>query len=160
MKKKLNASSLILTILFIISAVVLVMFYCIGYGDMETININTLVSPRYTELLIVWMYILVGLCTLSVFVFAIINGIKNRRKRKNGERRNSWVAPVFLFMIVTIVLSYFFANDEPVRTGAVLFENATTLKMVDVCLYSIYILTAVALFCTILAMLGVFKSKK
>lgn len=160
MEKKLSAPSIVLRILFILSAVVLVMFLGVGYGTQETISNNVLTAPRYTGLLVIWMYVLTAMCALVVFVFAIINGIKNRRVREKGERRRSWITPVSIFTIVVVVLSFLLASDAPVRTGEGLFENASLLKMTDICLYSIYALTATTVICTGLAMTGIFKSRK
>lgn len=160
MEKKISASSIVLRILFILSAIVIVLFLAVGYGTQETINNNVLTAPRYTGLLVIWMYVLMALCALVVFVFAIINGFKNRRVREKGERRRSWIAPISIFTIVIIALSFLLASDNPVRTGEGLFENSSLLKMTDICLYSIYALTATTVISTILAMTGIFKSRK
>ena len=102
MEKKNNASSIVLAILFLVSAAVLVMFFCVGYGMQDTFNGNTYTAPQYTGLLLIWLYALVGICTASVFIFAIINGIKNLKYRKKGERKISFVAPVFLFTALAV----------------------------------------------------------
>ncbi|MBO5812518.1 MAG: hypothetical protein J6Q97_04740, partial [Bacteroidaceae bacterium] len=84
MEKKNNASSIVLAILFLLSAAVLVMFFCVGYGMQDTFNGNTYTAPQYTGLLLIWLYALVAICTASVFIFAIINGIKSLKYRKKG----------------------------------------------------------------------------
>jgi hypothetical protein len=160
MEKKNNASSIVLAILFLVSAAVLVMFFCVGYGMQDTFNGNTYTAPQYTGLLLIWLYALVGICTASVFIFAIINGIKNLKYRKKGERKISFVAPVFFFTAVAIVASYFLAGTDPIRLGdQSLFENVSLLKLTDVCLYSIYALVVVAILSAFLSMIGVFKAK-
>ena len=67
MENKLKAPSIVLKVLFILSAAVLVMFYGFGYGTQETINGNTLTAPSYTGLLVIWIYALVAICSLVVF---------------------------------------------------------------------------------------------
>lgn len=160
MENKMKAPSIVLKVLFILSAAVLVLFYGFGYGTQETFSGNTLTAPRFTGLLVIWMYVLTALCTLIVFAFAIILGAKNRRVREKGERRRSWIAPTFIFTAVVIVLSFILASDAPVRTGEGLFEDKTLLKMVDICLYSIYALTVTTIVCTGVSMAGIFKSRK
>lgn len=160
MENKLKAPSIVLKVLFILSAIVLVMFYCFGYGTQETISGNTLTAPSYTGLLVIWLYALTALCTLVVFAFAIVFGAKNRRTREKGERRRSWIAPTFIFTAVVIVLSFLISSDAPVRTGEGLFEDKTWLKLVDICLYSIYALAVTTVICTGLSMTGIFKSRK
>lgn len=158
--KKNNASSIVLAILFILSAAVLVMFFCVGYGMQDTYNGNTYTAPQYTGLLLIWLYALVAICTASVFVFGIINGIKNLIHRTKGEKKTSFVAPVFLCTAAAVVASYFLANTDAIRLGdQSLFENASLLKLTDVCLYSIYALVAVAMLCALLSMIGAFKAK-
>jgi len=160
MKKKFNASSVVLLILFVISAVVLVMFYGVGFGAQDTINNNVYTAPQNTGLLLIWLYALVAICAGAVFVFSIFNGIKNSRGKVKGEARKSWVGPVFLATIVVIVVAYFLANTTPVRLGDnSLFEDATLLKLVDVCIYTIYALVLGSILCTVLSMIGVFKKK-
>lgn len=160
MEKKNNASSIVLAILFLVSAAVLVMFFCVGFGMQDTFNGKSYTAPQYTGLLLIWLYALVGICTASVFIFAIINGIKNLKYRKKGERKISFVAPVFFFTVVAIVASYFLAGTDPIRLGdQSLFENVSLLKLTDVCLYSIYALVIVAILSALLSMIGVFKAK-
>ena len=160
MEKKNNASSIVLAILFLLSAAVLVMFFCVGYGMQDTFNGNTYTAPQYTGLLLIWLYALVAICTASVFIFAIINGIKSLKYRKKGERKISYVAPVFLFTAAAVVASYFLAGTDPIRLGdQSLFENVSLLKLTDVCLYSIYSIVIVAILSALLSMIGVFKAK-
>lgn len=160
MEKKIKASSIVLALLFIVSAVVLVLFFGFGYGMQDTVNGNTYTAPQHTGVLLIWLYTLVGICTASVFVFAIINGVRSIKYRKRGDKKTSLVAPVFLLTAVAIVISYFLANTDPVRLGdQTLFEDASQLTLVDVCLYSIYTLVVGAIVSAFLSMLGLFKAK-
>lgn len=160
MKKKFSASQIALWILLIISAVVLVMFFCVGFNNQETLNNSVYNAPQYTGLLLVWLYALVIICTGAVLVFAIVNGISAAKTRKKGAKRTSLVGPVFLFMLAAIVVSYLLSSAAPVRLGdQSLFEEAFSLKLTDTCLYSIYALLVVSIVAAVLAMLGVFKGK-
>lgn len=158
MEKKFSASRLALIILFIISAVVLVMFYCVGYGNQDTMNGAVYTCPQNTGLLLIWLYALVVICAAVVFIFAIVNGIKGAKSKKG--KKTSFVGIIFLIMLIVVVASYFLASTEPVRLGSLqLCEKVSDLKISDTCLYSIYVLLVAAIVSAVLAMLGVFKAK-
>lgn len=159
--KQIKASKWALGILLILSAVVLVMFYGVGYGETEYLNSKNLTAPHYTGLLIVWMYALVAICAGAVLVLGIANGIKNMQYKTKGPK-TGFVGIVFLLTLVAVVVSYFLAKTDPVLLGdqKTLVDDVATLKLTDTCLYSIYALVVVSVICTLLSMLGVFKSKK
>ena len=157
MEKKVSPSQIALWVLLIISAIVLVLFYGVGYGTQETIGINTYTAPDNTGLLIVWLYALVILCAGVVFAFGIAKAF---RKKSKKTARTGLVGPVFLFMFAAVAVSYLISSTEPIRKGdGVLVKNIFDLKLSDTCLYSIYALSAVAIIVTLLAMIGVFKAK-
>lgn len=158
--KQIKASKWAFGILCILSAVVLVMFYGVGFGKTEYLNGSNITSPTYTGLLIVWMYALVVLCAGAVLVFGIAAGIRNAKIKTKGPR-TGFVGIVILLTAVAVVASFLLASTEAVRLGDnTLIDKASTLKLTDTCLYSIYALVVVTVICTVLSMLGVFKSKK
>lgn len=157
MEKKVSASQIALWILLILSAVVLVMFYCVGYGNTDYFNGASYTAPKNTGMLIVWLYALVVIGAGSVFVFGIA---KLFSKKSKNTTRTSLVAPVFIFMFAAIIVSYFLSSDIPVRKGdGKLEESVFNLKLTDTCLYSMYALALVSIASALLAMLGVFKAK-
>lgn len=157
MEKKVSPSQIALWVLLIISAIVLVLFYGVGYGTQETIGINTYTAPDNTGLLIVWLYALVILCAGVVFAFGIAKAF---RKKSKKTARTGLVGPVFLFMLVAIVVSYLISSTEPVRLGdKSQVTKVFDLKLTDTCLYSMYALLVVAVLSALLAMVGVFKAK-
>lgn len=159
--KKIGASKIALWILFIVSAVVLGMFFGVGFGEQDTINGNVYTAPANTSILLIWLYVLVCICAGAVVIFSVINGIKNAIGRDKSEKRKSWLGPVILLTIVVIVASYFMASTTPVRLGDnTLFENVAQLKLVDVCIYTIYFLVLASIGLSALSVTGIFKSKK
>ena len=157
MEKKVSASQIALWILLIISAVVLIMFYCVGYGKEDVFNGNVYTAPANTGLLIVWLYALVIIGIGVVFVFGLAKAF--RKKSKKGARMGL-VGPVFLFMFAAVAISYFISSAEPVRLGDLsLCEKVFDLKLSDTCLYSIYALLFVAIVSALLSMTGAFKAK-
>ncbi|MCQ2083079.1 MAG: hypothetical protein MJY58_01095 [Bacteroidaceae bacterium] len=157
--KQIKASKWAFGILCILSAIVLIMFYCIGYDNTEFLNNDNLTAPTYTGLLIIWMYAMVVLCAGAMLGFGIAAGIKGMKSRGKGSK-GGFVGIVFLLTAAIVVLSYFMGSTEPVVTGEEIVSDFGTLKLTDTCLYSMYVLIVVATICTALSMVGVFKSKK
>ena len=58
--KQIKASKWALAILFILSAVVLVLFFGVGFGNKTYLNGKNLTDPQFTGLLLIWLYSLVG----------------------------------------------------------------------------------------------------
>ena len=159
--KQIKASSWALGILFIISAIVLILFYCFGYGNTTYSNGKNLTDPANTGLLIIWLYTLVGLCIVSVLGFGIAAAFRNMKTKSSGQKRTGFAGWVFVFTFALIILSYFLASTKPVTLGDNSIVDTTwVLKLSDVCLYSIYGLVIVSVLCSVLSMLGVFKAKK
>jgi hypothetical protein len=162
--KQIKASSWALGILFVLSAVVLGMFFGIGYDNKTYFEgaDKSLVDPIYTGLLIIWLYTLVGLCILSVLVFGIAAAIRNLKTRTSGQQRTGFAGWVFLFTFIAIGVSYFMADTTKLLLGddKTWATDVFDLTLSDVCLYSIYTLFAVALLCVILAMTGIFKARR
>lgn len=159
--KQIKASKWALGILFVLSAVVLVMFFGVGYGNTTYLNGKNLTDPQYTGLLLIWLYALVGICVLSVLGFGIVNAFRNMKTRTKGQQRTGFAGWVFLFTFALLVVSYFLSSTTPVRKGdGELVKTAWELQITDVCLYSIYGLVVVSVLCSILSMLGVFKARR
>ncbi len=159
--KKIKASSWILALLLIVSAVVLGMFYGVGYGLQDSFNGNVYTAPQNTGMLIVWMYAMVGICIGSVLLFGLVSMINGIRYRKLRGARVSYFGIIFLLTVAIVAVSYFMASPDPVRLGdKTLFENVAMLKLTDVCVYSIYALVIVTILSTFLSMIGVFKARR
>ncbi len=157
MEKKVSASQIALWILLILSAVVLVMFYGVGYGTQDSFNGNVYTAPTYTGLLIVWLYALVAIGIGVVFIFGLAKAFRKKSKKAS---RTGFVGIVFLFMFAVIAVSYFLASGDPIRKGdGSLVENLFELKLTDTCLYSMYALALVAIVAALLSMVGAFKAK-
>lgn len=157
MEKKFSASQIVLWVLFILSAIVLIMFFGVGYDHQESFSGELLTAPIYTGLLIFWLYALVVICAGVVFGFGIA---KVFRKKSKKAARTGLVGYVFLFMLVAIVVSYFAAStDSVVLGGDKIFEDKGLLKLTDTCLYSMYALLLVAIVAALCSMTGAFKAK-
>lgn len=159
--KQIKASSWALGILFVLSAAVLVLFFGFGYDETLYSNSKNLTAPHYTGLLLVWLYALIAICVITVLVFGVVAAIRNLKYRTKGQQRTGFAGWVFLLTFAVIVASYFLANTTPVRLGDnSLVETTWVLQLTDVCLYSIYVLVAVSVLCSILSMVGLFKARR
>ena len=160
--KQIKASSWALGILFVLSAVVLILFFGVGYGNTTYSNGKNLTDPEFTGLLLIWLYALVGICILSVLGFGVAAAIRNLKTKTKGQQRTGFAGWVFLFTFVAIAVSYFLADTTPVLLGdgKTYATDLTDLTLSDVCLFSIYALFAVSLVCAILSMCGIFKARK
>lgn len=159
--KQIKASKWALAILFILSAVVLVLFFGVGYGNKTSLNGKNLTDPEFTGLLLIWLYSLVGICVASVLGFGIVAGIRNMKTKTSGQRRTGFAGWVFIFTFVILAVSYFLSSTTPVRKGdGELVRTVWALQLSDVCLYSIYALVVVSIICTVLSMIGIFKARK
>lgn len=159
--KQIKASKWALAILFVLSAVVLVLFFGVGFGNKTYLNGKNLTDPQFTGLLLIWLYSLVGICILSVLGFGIVAGIRNLKTKTAGQQRTGFAGWVFIFTFVILVVSYFLSSTKPIRKGdGELVKTVWELQISDVCLYSIYALVVVSILCSILSMLGVFKARK
>lgn len=157
MEKKFNVSQIALCVLLILSAVVLIMFFGVGYGNEDVLNGNTYTAPQYTGLLIVWLYVLTILGVGVVFAFGLAKAF---RKKSKKSVRTGFVALVFIFMFAVIAVAYLLSSSASIRLGDnSLCEDVFDLKLTDTCLYSIYVLSLVAIVAALLSMTGVFKAK-
>ena len=160
--KQIKASKWALAILFVISAVVLILFFGVGYGNTTYSNGKNLTDPQFTGLLLVWLYSLVGIGVVSVLAFGIAAGIRNFKTKTTGQQRTGFAGWVFLFTFAVVAASYFLADTTPVLLGdgKTLATDVTDLTLSDLCLYSIYALFLVALLSALLSMTGIFKARK
>ena len=159
--KQIKASKWALGILFVLSAVVLVLFFGVGYSNTTYLNGKNLTDPQFTGLLLIWLYALVGICVASVLGFGIVAGIRNLKTKTSGQRRTGFAGWVFIFTFAILAVSYFLSSTTPVRKGdGELVRTVWALQLTDVCLYSIYTLVVVSIICTVLSMIGIFKARK
>lgn len=157
MEKKFSVSQIVLWVLLILSAIVLIMFFGVGYNHTEIYNNEAMTAPINTGLLIIWLYALVIICACVVFGFGIAKAF---RKKSKKVARTSLVGYVFLFMLAAVVVSYFAAStDSLILGGGKICENLVDLKLSDTCLYSMYALLLVAIIAALCSMIGVFKAK-
>ncbi len=148
-------SSYIFIGLMVITAVVLVMFYGVGYDNQSSVTGGAYVTdPQYTDLLMYWMYALMGIGIVCVAVFGLMQFGANMVANPKGAIKS---IGALLAMVALFVGAYFVSSSEPILINGTVFEDATILLVTDVCIYVQYVLLGVSLVAAILSLLGAFK---
>ena len=149
-------SSYVFAALVIVSAIVLGMFFLVGYDNYITLNGKSVVDPQFTDLLMYWMYALVAAGIVIVLLFVIAQFFATLK----SNPRSAMNSVIGIVLIVALFGgAYAFADVTPVRMADnTLFEDEFNLKLSDVCIYVQYVLLAVSVLCTVVGLLGI-KSK-
>ena len=146
----------VFAVLMIASAVILGLFFLVGYDNYITLNGKSVVDPQFTDLLMFWMYALVAAGIVFVILFVIAQFFATL---KSNPRRalNSVIG--IIAVVALFGGAYAFADVTPIRMADnTLFEDEFNLKLSDVCIYVQYVLLAVSVLLTVVSLLGA-KSK-
>ncbi len=149
-------SSYVFAALVIVSAIVLGMFFLVGYDNYITLNGKSVVDPQFTDLLMYWMYALVAAGIVIVVLFVIAQFFATLK----SNPRNAMKSVIGIVAIVALFGGAYLASDiTPIRMADnTLFEDEFNLRLSDVCIYVQYVLLAVSVLCTVVGLLGI-KSK-
>ncbi len=148
--KNLQLSKITLYALLLVTVVVLCLFYCGGYIDPDA----EYAEPVYTNALIVLMYVLLGIGILVALVSMVIS---ITIKLKMDARQSLRGMIVTGFVAAVLIITYLAVAGDPVAVlGDSIPLSKTWLKLVDMQLYTMYILLGVAILVTIL---GTFSKK-
>ncbi len=149
-------STYVFVALMVVTAVVLGLFFFVGYDNYTTLNGSSVVDPQFTDLLMYWMYALVaaGIICVALFVIADFIGLL---KNEPGKAIKAVVALVLIFALFGG--AYALASDEPIRMADnTLFDDKASLVLSDVCIYVQYVLLFASVALTIVGFFGVFKA--
>ncbi|MCQ2336751.1 MAG: hypothetical protein MJ010_06200 [Paludibacteraceae bacterium] len=132
-------SKISMWVLFGITIIVAALFYLGGYVDVNA----EYPEPIFTEQLMWLMYAFVAIAALLVLVAAIANIAMDFRKNpKSAIKSICGVGALILVMII----SYCVSSGDAVNVLGLEEEVSTdTLKMVDMQLYTIYVLLVVGI---------------
>ena len=145
-------SSYIFLALMAITAVVLVMFYFVGYDNQSVVTGGTYVTdPAYTDLLMYWIYALLGIGILLVAVFGLMQFAARMKADMRGALKSLGALAV---MIVLFAAAYGVASDDPILINGKVFEESATLLVTDVCLYVQYVLILVSVVALVLSLIA------
>lgn len=141
--------------LMVVSAVVLFMFFCVGWDNYEMMAAGSTRSPENTDMLLWWMYILTAVCSGCMVVFLLWQFFATLKTNPRGAFKGLLY---LVFLVALVGVSYSLADDSALLINGNIFNNAGTLVFTDVCIYVQYVLLFVTTLCTIVSLCGVFKS--
>ncbi len=149
-------ASIVYYVLLALSAVVFVLFFCVGFGNQESLPSGFYKSPQFTNLLMWWMYILVAICGICTVVGAV-----TAKGGKVDSQMPAWgdtLAKVGLWLFVPVLLvTWFLGSKAPILTGTGLYEDAFWLQATDAIIYTVYVLLVVTVIALVASLSGVFK---
>ncbi len=134
----------------VVTVVLIGLFFLAGnvQPEQQYAELVGLTEPVFTDALLYWVYVLLGVTLLAVFVFSIFGFINNLRHNRKKAINSLITLVVFA---VLLVIAYTIGDGTPLNILG--YEGPDNvrgmLKLTDMWLYSIYILMAL----TILAML-------
>lgn len=146
-------SSYVFAALVGVSAVVLGLFFFVGYDNYITLNGKSVVDPQFTDLLMYWMYALVAAGIVFVVLFVIAQFFATLK----SNPRSAMNTVIGIVLVVALFGgAYALAEDTPIRMADnTLFEDKFNLILSDVCIYVQYVLLAVSVLLTVVSLLGV-----
>lgn len=149
-------STITLWIAFVVTIVLTVMFFAVGEWVEVPLSTQgtTEVSP-HLDLFLYWAYVIAGLGIATLVIFAIVQLIRMFQMDVKGALQT---LSTFIIFAVLLVACYFASPEKEfskIVNGETLAFTETTMKSIDMWLYSIYALLAA----TIIFILG-FGAKK
>ena len=143
-------------ILLAVSAVVLVLFFCVGFGNMESLPSGYYKSPQFTDVLMYWMYALAAICGICTLVGAVT--AKGGKVDSNMPAWGTVLAKVGLWLFLPVlVIAWFMGSKSPIMTGTGLYEDAFWLQATDAIIYTVYVLLIVTAVALVASLSGFFK---
>lgn len=122
-----------LIVLLTLSAILTIVFYAGG----EDLNGD----PKFTNLYILWAYILTGMAVGLALVFPIIQMITNPKNAKKGLMG-------MVALVVVIAIAYFMSSSELLGitdTALVQYDTPGTLRYAGMMINAVYLLSGLAI---------------
>jgi hypothetical protein len=134
---------IILIVLFSVSALIILFYFAGGKNTIELAGSGRIETyPKFTNVLIVWAYILTGLAVGLTIIFPVIQMVTNPKNAKKGLMG-------ILALVVILGIAYLFASGEVLGIKnlelAAKYDVPSTLKYAGMMINSIYILAVIAI---------------
>ena len=134
-------SSWTLLAVCLLSLVVLGLFYFGG----ELPPLNKQKYPMFTNELLLWMYLLLALCTVSMLIFGITQFANNF---KTNAKSALMTLGVLVGFALLLIISYSIGDATPlagINKQAQTFNVESWLKITDMWLYGMYVLLGLSI---------------
>ena len=144
-------------VLLILSVVVFVLFFCVGFGREEAVASGFKKAPQFLSLLMYWMYALVAICTVCTVAGAVT--AKGGKVDSNMPKWGEVLAQVGTWLFVPVLLiTYLLGDGTPIRMGTgELYESTFWLVATDAMIYTIYVLVVVTVLALAVSLSGILK---
>ena len=147
-----------------VSLAIIALFFCVGFGNTETINNNDMRAPQFTDALLYWIYALTGIAVVLVLVFSLISFAKNFKDNPLGAVKGLLG---LLLLVALFGVAYALASEEPIIVnGKQLADSdgnpiaASSYILTDVLIYVQYALFAACALATGYGLLNISKPVK
>lgn len=138
-------SSWMLIILAIISIVVFAAFYLGGDNEPLMRNDEALKNPKFTDLLMYWMYILLIVAAVCLLLFGLFQFFT---KFKRSPKAALGGLAIFIGVAVLLFITYAMGDATPlarINVDSQQFNVPFWLKVSDMWLYTIYVLLGISI---------------
>lgn len=151
-------ASIVYYILMVISVVIFVLFFCVGFGREESLPTGLFRSPQFTDLLLYWTYALIFATIILTVVGAVMSIAAGNSIDSNIPKWGKILTSAGLWLFVpSLLISWIAADKSPIMTGTGLYEQTMWLQATDAMMYTIYVLMVVTLIGVVISLTGVFK---
>lgn len=151
-------ASYVYYVLMVISVVIFALFFCVGFGNMESLPTGYFRSPQYTDWLLYWTYALIAVTIVLTLIGAVMSFIAGNSIDSNIPKWGKALTNVGLWLFVPcFIIAWIAADKSPVRTGTGIYDVAMWLQATDAMMYTIYVLMVVTLVGIIISLTGIFK---
>lgn len=148
-------STYIFYALIAVTAVVLVLFYFVGYDNMSQVAAGMVTDPQNLDLLMYWMYALLVICIVCVVLFVLAQFFATLKTDPKSALKGLISIALFAALFGG---AYAIADDSTMTINGSAFDDKGKLVLTDVFIYVQYVLLSVTILCTIVSLLGVFKA--
>lgn len=150
-KSAYKISYYVLYALFAIIAIVLGLFYGVGY---DTTNAAGLTEPQYTDALLYLKYVLVAITIALAILAGLAQFVASIKDDPKGAVKT---VAALAALIAVIAISYGMGSAEPILVNGEPYTDTMWLKVTDMFIYSMYILGVITTIATLINMTGIFK---
>ena len=159
-----KVSKIAFYVAMVASIALIVLFFGVGFNNVETINNNDMRAPQFTDALLYWIYALTGIAVVLVLVFSLISFAKNFKDSPIGAVKGLLGV---LLLVVLFGIAYALASDDPIFVnGKQLADSdgnpiaASSYILTDVLIYVQYALGAACALATAFSLLNISKPVK
>ncbi len=155
--KSMKISSYVMYAVMAISIVVLALFFLVGYDTpyKEDPKFN---DPQFTDLLMVWMGVLIVL-TFALTLVSVVMQVKNASASdaKGIAGKTGTISVIGMVLSIVIGLGVGLADQSPVLVNGEVFTDPVELCITDTCLISMFILLIMSVIAIFASMVLVVK---